>query len=76
MSGNAESVLLAVDDLVVSYGGIRALHGLTLEVREGEIVTLIGANGAGKSTLLRAISGLARPGSRMASPSFGPVWDD
>ena len=49
MSGNAESVLLAVDDLVVSYGGIRALHGLTLEVREGEIVTLICARSPASS---------------------------
>lgn len=45
----------------VSYGKICALHGVDLEIRSGEIVTLIGANGAGKSTLLLAISGLARP---------------
>ncbi len=50
--------LLSVEDLQVSYGGIRALRGITLDVREGEIVTLVGANGAGKSTLLRAISGM------------------
>ncbi len=50
--------LLSIDDLHVSYGGIAALRGVSLEVREGEIVTLIGANGAGKSTLLKAISGL------------------
>ena len=55
--------LLAVDDLVVAYGGILALHGLSVSVREGEIVSLIGANGAGKSTLLRAISGLVPPKS-------------
>ena len=61
MSGAAP--LLAVDDLVVAYGGIRALHGLSVSVREGEIVSLIGANGAGKSTLLRAISGLVPPKS-------------
>ena len=54
----ANSVLLAVEEVHVSYGNVRALLGISLEVREGEIVTLIGANGAGKSTLLRAISGL------------------
>jgi len=50
--------LLEVKDLVVSYGAIRALHGISFYVDEGEIVTLIGANGAGKSTTLRTISGL------------------
>lgn len=50
--------LLSVRDLVVSYGVIRAIRGISFEVEEGEIVTLIGANGAGKSTTLRAISGL------------------
>ncbi len=52
--------LLEVNDLYVSYGAIRALHGITFRVEEGEIVTLIGANGAGKSTTLRTISGLLR----------------
>ncbi|MFZ5925792.1 MAG: ABC transporter ATP-binding protein [Bacillota bacterium] len=47
----------------VSYGSIRAVRGISLDVGEGEIVTLIGANGAGKSTTLRAISGLVRPSS-------------
>lgn len=51
-------VLLRVEDLHVSYGVIKALRGISFEVREGEIVTLIGANGAGKSTTLRAISRL------------------
>ncbi|HEC33978.1 MAG TPA: ABC transporter ATP-binding protein [Chloroflexi bacterium] len=53
--------LLTVEDLHVSYGAIRALHGVSFHVDEGEIVTLIGANGAGKSTTLRTISGLLYP---------------
>lgn len=53
--------LLEVEDLHVSYGAIRALHGISFHVDEGEIVTLIGANGAGKSTTLRTISGLLYP---------------
>ncbi|MFP4343813.1 MAG: ABC transporter ATP-binding protein [Anaerolineales bacterium] len=52
--------LLEVHDLYVSYGAIRALHGISFHVNEGEVVTLIGANGAGKSTTLRTISGLLR----------------
>ena len=50
--------LLEVKDLVVSYGGIEALKGISFSVEEGQIVTLIGANGAGKSTTLRAITGI------------------
>ena len=50
--------LLEVKDLVVSYGGIEALKGISFSVDEGQIVTLIGANGAGKSTTLRAITGI------------------
>ena len=50
--------LLKVTDLVVSYGGIEALKGISFEVDQGQIVTLIGANGAGKSTTLRTIAGL------------------
>ena len=55
--------LLSIRDLVVHYGVIRALSGISLEVPQGRIVALIGANGAGKSTTLRAISGLVRPTS-------------
>lgn len=55
---NAKSALLEVKDLHVYYGGIHALKGLTFNVKEGEIVSLIGANGAGKTTTLRAISGI------------------
>lgn len=60
-------MLLSVENLRVSYGGIRALHGISFQVDEGEIVCIIGANGAGKSTTLRAISRLVRvePGSKM-----------
>jgi len=50
--------MLEVKDLHVSYGHIRALHGIDISVSEGEVVCLIGSNGAGKSTLLRAISGM------------------
>ena len=51
-------MLLAVEDLKVSYGNIKALHGLSFQIDEGEIVCIIGANGAGKSTTLKAISRL------------------
>ncbi len=54
-------MLFSVQDLHVSYGSIRAVHGVSFEVDEGEIVTLIGANGAGKSTILNTIAGLQRP---------------
>ena len=52
--------MLKIKDLHVSYGGIKALRGVNLEVPDGKIVTLIGANGAGKSTTLRTISGLVK----------------
>jgi branched-chain amino acid transport system ATP-binding protein len=53
--------LLEINDLIVLYGEIEALRGVSLSVDEGQVVTLLGANGAGKSTTLRAISGLAKP---------------
>ena len=53
--------ILELEDVHTYYGSIQALKGITLEVREGEIVTLIGANGAGKSTTLRSINGLNHP---------------
>lgn len=55
--------LLEIDNLVVRYDAITALHGVSLKVAEGSVVCLIGANGAGKSTILRTISGLKRPDS-------------
>jgi branched-chain amino acid transport system ATP-binding protein len=62
-------VLLEVRDVVVHYGRIQALHGVSLKVHEGELVTLLGSNGAGKTTMMRAISGL-RP------LTSGSVWFD
>ncbi len=53
--------LLEINDLMVLYGEIEALRGISLKVEEGQVVTLLGSNGAGKSTTLRAISGLAKP---------------
>jgi len=55
--------MLKIDNLIVSYGGIEALRGASIEVEEGKIVTLVGANGAGKSTLLRSIVGIVKPKS-------------
>jgi branched-chain amino acid transport system ATP-binding protein len=52
---------LQVQGLKVAYGNVEALHGIDLEVRQGEIVTILGANGAGKTTTLQTISGLLRP---------------
>ncbi|HHT48933.1 MAG TPA: ABC transporter ATP-binding protein [Firmicutes bacterium] len=53
--------MLKIEDLVVAYGGIEALKGISLEVEEGKIITLVGANGAGKSTTLRTVMGLVKP---------------
>ena len=57
------SELLRIEDLKVNYGGIEAVKGISLSVKQGEIVTLIGANGAGKSTVLNTVSGLLHPRS-------------
>jgi branched-chain amino acid transport system ATP-binding protein len=64
-AGRTEGAMLVVEDLHVFYGNIAAVNGLTMAVRPGEIVTLIGSNGAGKSTTLRTVSGLlhARKGT-------------
>jgi len=55
--------MLKLEDVNVHYGEVRALKGISLEIREGELVTLLGANGAGKSTALMTISGILRPRS-------------
>lgn len=55
--------MLKINDLHVSYGGIRAIRGVSLEIPDKKIVTLIGANGAGKSTTLRTVAGLVKPDS-------------
>jgi branched-chain amino acid transport system ATP-binding protein len=68
---STNGTLLSIQDLQVAYGGMLALHGISVEVHEGEIVTLIGANGAGKSTLLRAISGIVP--IRSGKITFGSV---
>ena len=57
-------VMLSVKDLVVNYGAINAIKGISFDVNEGEIVTLIGASGAGKSTTLHAVSRLREPTGR------------
>src|SRR6202163_1817816 len=59
-------MLLEIQDLVARYGAVEALHGISLVVAEGEIVSLLGANGAGKSTTLKAIS-------RVIAPSSGTI---
>lgn len=68
-AGAGRSVVLELRDVVVHYGRIRALHGVSLVVHQGELVTLLGSNGAGKTTTMRAISGLLPLTS-------GSIWFD
>ena len=63
MEKQTNDILLSVRDLNVFYGGIQALHGISLDIRQGEIISIIGANGAGKSTLLKTIAGDKEIGS-------------
>jgi len=65
--------MLRIDNLSVHYGGIHALQGVSFEVPEGKIVTLIGANGAGKSTTLKSIIGLVKPSSGTIHLSGQPM---
>lgn len=65
--------MLTVENLHVSYGGIRALRGVSLKVNQGEIVTIIGANGAGKSTLLNAVTGFLKPSAGVISFKDRPL---
>ena len=57
--------MLTVRDLRASYGAIDALHGISLEVNDGELVALLGTNGAGKSTTLKSICGVVKPSQRL-----------
>src|SRR5437868_12915932 len=70
---NAKPIVLEVKDLTVNYGVITALHGISLQIRQGDIVTLIGGNGAGKTTTLRAVSGLLRPSSGAIKYNGHPI---
>ncbi|HXN55761.1 MAG TPA: ABC transporter ATP-binding protein [Myxococcales bacterium] len=65
--------MLVLSGVHASYGSVRALNGVSMEVREGEIVALLGANGAGKSTVLRTVSGLVRPQSGSLSFDGAPI---
>ncbi|KGK89611.1 amino acid ABC transporter ATPase [Desulfosporosinus sp. HMP52] len=65
--------MLKLENISVSYGAIKALHNISLEVKSGEIVALIGANGAGKSTTLRTISGLEKPPNKDSKITFKDI---
>ncbi len=64
--------LLEISGLRVRYGSVEVLHGVSLQVHQGEIVTILGANGAGKTTTLMAVSGLVRPSA--GTIRLGPAW--
>jgi branched-chain amino acid transport system ATP-binding protein len=70
---NAKPIVLDVNSLKVNYGVITALHGISMQIRQGDIVTLIGANGAGKTTTLHAISGLLRPSGGSVTYEGQPI---
>ena len=73
MTQNTQAApLLKVSDIHVYYGAIHAIKGISLEVNDGEIVTLIGANGAGKSTTLNTIAGLLKPSTACRSRASAP----
>ena len=65
--------MLKVSDLSAGYGRTTILDGVSIEVEEGDVVTIIGANGAGKTTLLRAISGLVKPNGCSPASATPPV---
>ena len=64
---------IEVEDLAVSYGQVDALHGVSFDVPQGTLVSLIGANGAGKTTLLKALMG-ALPARARPGAAAGPAW--
>ena len=70
---DVENILLDVQNLQVSYGAIRALRGISLQVKEGEIVCVIGANGAGKSTLMNALMSEVRREKGLTNFSRAPM---
>jgi len=55
-----QNLILEINDLVVNYGGIKAVKGISLNVRHGELVSLIGANGAGKTTIMKAVTAIQK----------------
>ena len=67
--------MLEVSGLSVSYGPVRALSGISLDVREGEIAALVGANGAGKSSLIHAVAGLVPAGAGKVAFRGETCWD-